>query len=540
MGSLFNLPAERLWHSMDYGNLHVVMLDQWDLENDKPMEPERMEAMAAWLDQDLAAAKSKADWIIVAGHQQMYNVSGHGSIWGHEKILPILYKHGVDLVVSGHSHLYERFIPIGPSGAKPIQFICAGGGGAHNYPSMPSPILVKSFAAPHLCLYRADGERLDLTVKGADGSLVDHVVLSKANGKIAPSVAAEAIPPEDAKRLLKLYKDLEIGVSALPAVAGAPLAAAISPRRFPPGSKVRLTSDPGCAWTLDPVSFQAPDPLPEGATDTTPPVPLRIVPPAGVLLDEGGLFSPRLTATVELEYQGRRYVTPGVSLGINDESLRTFVRAAEPTEVPAATAAITVDGDLAEWKTVPALVTPSRRGPSPRFKVAWRADGLYGAVTMEQGDPHTSKSLPWNADSLEVNAEGDAFGRTWPGSLGVALRYFLSPNVPDDEGNTTGGKAAVKRGYGKWTEGAVTGAWRRTPSGYTMEFRISDRALTVIGRGQPAENDTPAKSLEAGRVIGFNLVLRHDGQVVEQFLDATPYRATGGFPMYWARIRLAP
>ena len=99
MGSLFDLPAERLWHSMDYGNLHVVLLDQWDLENDKPMEPERMDAMAAWLDQDLAAAKSHADWIIVAGHQQMFNVSGHGSTWGHEKILPILYKHGVDLVV---------------------------------------------------------------------------------------------------------------------------------------------------------------------------------------------------------------------------------------------------------------------------------------------------------------------------------------------------------------------------------------------------------------------------------------------------------
>ena len=539
LASLFDLQAERLWHSFDYDNLHVVILDQWDLGNDKPMESERMEAMAAWLDQDLAAAKGRVDWILVAGHQQMFNVAGHGSTWGHEMILPLLYKHGVDLVVSGHSHLYERFIPIGPSGAKPIQFLVAGGGGAHNYPSMPSPILVKSFAAPHYCLYRVSGNRLDVTVKGPDGSLVDHIAMTKTGGQVPPAVAAEAIPPEDAKRLLKLYKGLSIGVPELPPSAGRPLACFISPRRFPAGSKVRIASDPGCPWTIVETKFWAPEPLAEGAEDTVPPVLLEVIPPAGVLLDEGQLFSPRLTATVELEYHGRRYVTPGVPLSIDAGGLARLSQATEAVAVPAAATAIAVDGDLAEWKDVPPLWLPSIQGPSRSLKLAWREDGLFGAVVAEQAEIHTSGKLPWNADSLEVNVEGDAFGRTWVGSLGVPMRIFFWPSMAEEDGSPTGGKAGIRRVFGKWTRGAWTGAWRKTPTGYAMEFRISAKALTAIARGRPAEEDTPEKPLEAGRVIGLDLLLRRDGQVVEQFIDARPFRATASSPPYWGRIKLS-
>ena len=167
--SLFGLPSTQPWQSFDYGPVHVALLDHWSLTGNDEMEPERMAAMLAWLDKDLAAAKAKGQWILVGGHRPMFNVAGHGSTWGHKDVLPILYKHGVDVVFAGHSHLYERFVPIGPAGAKPIQFIVAGGGGGPNYSSAPSPILVRSYAAPHFSMYRVFGDRLELTIKGTGG-----------------------------------------------------------------------------------------------------------------------------------------------------------------------------------------------------------------------------------------------------------------------------------------------------------------------------------------------------------------------------------
>ena len=67
--SIFGIPPEAPWHSFDYGNLHVVVLDQWNVAGSERMEPERLAEMARWLDRDLAAARPRADWIVVAGHQ---------------------------------------------------------------------------------------------------------------------------------------------------------------------------------------------------------------------------------------------------------------------------------------------------------------------------------------------------------------------------------------------------------------------------------------------------------------------------------------
>jgi ABC-type uncharacterized transport system ATPase component len=48
-----------------------------------------------------------------------------------------------------------------------------------------------------------------------------------------------------------------------------------------------------------------------------------------------------------------------------------------------------------------------------------------------------------------------------------------------------------------------------------------------------------AISLKAARQIGLDLILRHDGVVVEQFADTKAFRLTWGTPLGWGRIRLA-
>lgn len=71
------------------------------------MEPEQV----AWLEKTLAAASE--DWVIVIEHHPLYS-SGltHGSDERLRSALePLFVKYGVDLVLTGHDHLYERSKP---------------------------------------------------------------------------------------------------------------------------------------------------------------------------------------------------------------------------------------------------------------------------------------------------------------------------------------------------------------------------------------------------------------------------------------------
>lgn len=94
------------YYSFDWANIHFVCLNSHDLDR-KPDKP-----MAKWLKADLE--KAKADWIIAFWHHPPYTKGSHDS--DKEKdlqemrqhIMPICESGGVDLVLAGHSHIYER------------------------------------------------------------------------------------------------------------------------------------------------------------------------------------------------------------------------------------------------------------------------------------------------------------------------------------------------------------------------------------------------------------------------------------------------
>lgn len=94
------------YYSYDYGNIHFICLDSHDLDR-KPTA-----AMARWLKADLD--KAQADWLIAFWHHPAYTKGSHDS--DKEKdltemrrlIMPIIEAGGVDLVLTGHSHIYER------------------------------------------------------------------------------------------------------------------------------------------------------------------------------------------------------------------------------------------------------------------------------------------------------------------------------------------------------------------------------------------------------------------------------------------------
>jgi hypothetical protein len=94
------------YYSFDYANIHFVCLDSHDLER-KPTG-----AMAKWLKADLE--KTKADWVIAFWHHPPYTKGSHDSdkekdlTEMRELIMPLIDSGGVDMVLTGHSHVYER------------------------------------------------------------------------------------------------------------------------------------------------------------------------------------------------------------------------------------------------------------------------------------------------------------------------------------------------------------------------------------------------------------------------------------------------
>lgn len=98
------------YYSFDYANAHFICLDSHD--SDRSAEG----AMMQWLKADLAA--TQRDWIVAFFHHPPYTKGTHDSDKDTDSagrmndmrqvFLPVLEQGGVDLVLTGHSHVYER------------------------------------------------------------------------------------------------------------------------------------------------------------------------------------------------------------------------------------------------------------------------------------------------------------------------------------------------------------------------------------------------------------------------------------------------
>jgi hypothetical protein len=94
------------YYSYDYGNIHFVVLDSEETSRSTTG------AMMNWMKADLQA--TNAEWIIAFWHHPPYTKGSHNSdsetalIEMRQNFLPELENYGVDLVLTGHSHSYER------------------------------------------------------------------------------------------------------------------------------------------------------------------------------------------------------------------------------------------------------------------------------------------------------------------------------------------------------------------------------------------------------------------------------------------------
>lgn len=94
------------YYSFNHANIHFVVLDSQETDHAPGS------AMLTWLVSDLQA--NTADWSIVLWHHPPYSKGSHDSDYENsmiemrENVVPILDSYGVDLMLSGHSHSYER------------------------------------------------------------------------------------------------------------------------------------------------------------------------------------------------------------------------------------------------------------------------------------------------------------------------------------------------------------------------------------------------------------------------------------------------
>lgn len=151
------------WYSFDFGEAHFVALDtQWDLA-----------AQAEWLEQDLS--HNQLPWTIVYLHRPPFSSGRHGSSLDvREAFVPVFERHGVQLVLAGHEHDYERTLPLGG-----VTYVVTGGGGKTLRSVGSSDFTAFSASVLHFVHGTVTSEALELTAMDATGQQVDSIRLAR-------------------------------------------------------------------------------------------------------------------------------------------------------------------------------------------------------------------------------------------------------------------------------------------------------------------------------------------------------------------------
>ncbi len=238
------------YYSFDYGDLHFICLDAMTSSRSTTG------AMAQWLRTDLEATMQK--WIVAFWHHPPYTKGSHNSdtesqlIQMRERFVPILEAGGVDLVLSGHSHVYERSKLINGhyglsttltsgmvldagsgqesgtgayhkpvlagSGNQGAVYVVAGNGGqvsswtggsTATVNPTPHPVMYASLRQLGSVVLDVNGDRLDAKFLRSTGAIADSFTLLKDIPNVPPDVTITS-PQAGAQ----LYGHTDVALSA--------------------------------------------------------------------------------------------------------------------------------------------------------------------------------------------------------------------------------------------------------------------------------------------------------------------------------------
>lgn len=205
------------YYSFDAGNVHFVCLDAYDVSR-LPGSP-----MLTWLAADLAATAQT--WIVAYWHHPPYTKGTHDSdtetelVEMRQFVNPILEAAGVDLVLGGHSHVYERSYLLDghygssttfaasmkkdggtgdPAAAGPYRkpaartpragtvYVVAGSGGQLGSGALNHPAMLRGLAERGSLVIDVNGGRLDARFVRFDGAVRDSFAIVKSGLGLHP------------------------------------------------------------------------------------------------------------------------------------------------------------------------------------------------------------------------------------------------------------------------------------------------------------------------------------------------------------------
>jgi 3',5'-cyclic AMP phosphodiesterase CpdA len=114
------------YYSFDVGAWHVVALNS----NCKAAGCGKNGRQLAWLAEDLRAKPRQCT--LVMWHHPRFSSGAHGDASATRHFWDAAHRHGVDVVLAGHDHHYERFAPMDAQGrpdpSAPMSFVVGTGG----------------------------------------------------------------------------------------------------------------------------------------------------------------------------------------------------------------------------------------------------------------------------------------------------------------------------------------------------------------------------------------------------------------------------
>lgn len=186
-GEIGGVPSgHELFYSFDFGNVHIISLNSEigsvlsnsnDWTGANPFGSFSGSPMTEWMHADLQA--NNKPWIVAFFHQPAHSEGSHSSADAWERfmtamrrnICPILESYGVDIIITGHSHVYERSYLLNNYFGTPSQFNMANHVVDNSNGSLATPY-VKATTGPNA------GKGTVYVVQGNSGSSTTEPALT--------------------------------------------------------------------------------------------------------------------------------------------------------------------------------------------------------------------------------------------------------------------------------------------------------------------------------------------------------------------------
>lgn len=299
------------YYSFNAGGWHFISLNS----NSSKINVTSSGAEYKWLQLDLIA--NPVPCTIVFYHQPLYNIGPEGATTALTSMWALLAQYGVDIVLNGHDHDYQRWVPLNgsgqPSASGITEFVAGGGGhGLQTITGSDSRVAYSNYLNPTafgVLLLTLGPSSAAFSYRSSNGSVLDAGTIACVSGSstATPTPTASLTPT--------------------------PTATGLATSTPTPTPKLPATNTPTLTPTATLAATNTPTATPTAslaATDT---------PTATVTLSATN--TPTVTPTATLSVTDTPTATPTATMPVTNTPTVTLAVTNTPTATPAATQAVT-------------------------------------------------------------------------------------------------------------------------------------------------------------------------------------------------------